>query len=265
METGVHARLWPSIGDVPRERHWCQLLLQHDPYHFRARRGQLGTGKLSMAPTPSISVKGLDGASLTIFASVRQLRGAFTAEALPGSVSRPRAKKKWAKDLSCIISEAEWQERWLALHKVPTSGRVRSFLWRLVHRRLPLLGYPHVAQHYNHDDICPLCSSDRETAIHCFSDCDFTDHLWKPVEDVATGISIHLPPGLQSRVIGVTPWVALCQSSSYRPPISARGLQPTFFFFFFLDNFWCVHHSVRYYRREGTGFRLHGSPRAPCL
>ena len=32
---------------------------------------------------PSIAAKGLDGASLTVFASVRYLRGAFTADALP--------------------------------------------------------------------------------------------------------------------------------------------------------------------------------------
>ncbi len=52
MEKGVHARLRPSIGDAPRERHWCQLLLQHDPYNFCSRRGQVETGKLSMAPSP---------------------------------------------------------------------------------------------------------------------------------------------------------------------------------------------------------------------
>ena len=34
--------------------------------------------------------------------------------------------------------------------------------------------------------------------------------------------------------------------------------------FFFWITLWCVHHSVRYYRREGTGFLLRGSPRAPC-
>ncbi len=105
----------------------------------------MGAGKLSVASSPSILATGSDGASLTVLASVRQLRRAFTVDALPGSANRPKAESKWTRDLNCRVAEAEWEEKWMAIHKTPTSGRIRSFAWRLWHRRLPLLGYTHVA------------------------------------------------------------------------------------------------------------------------
>ncbi len=99
VETGVHVRIWPSIGADLHERNWCQLLLHHDPYHLHSGRGQVGAGKLSVAPSPSILAKGSNGATLTVLASVQQLRRAFTVDALPESASRPKAEAKWTRDL----------------------------------------------------------------------------------------------------------------------------------------------------------------------
>ncbi len=80
-----------------------------------------------------------------------------------------------------------------------------------MHGRLPLLGYTHVAQHYNDEEVCPLCVSDRENELHLFPECDITDHLWETVEDVAIGMGRPLPSGPQSRVTGAIPSAALCQ------------------------------------------------------
>ena len=124
---------------------------------------------------------GSDGAPLTVLASVRRFRRASNVAALPESASHPKAESKWNRDLNCLISEVEWAEKLIAIHKAPTSGRICSFAWRLLHRRLPLLGYTHVTQHYNCEDVCPLCASDRETEL----------------QDVAIGMGIQV--GVQPR------------------------------------------------------------------
>jgi hypothetical protein len=80
-----------------------------------------------------------DGAALSLTASVRQLRWAFTGASLPESKTRPRAEAKWHRDFYSASSERDWIDTWLSVHKAPTSGKVRSFLWN--HRRLNLLCY----------------------------------------------------------------------------------------------------------------------------
>ena len=78
-------------------------------------------------------------AALSLTASVRQLRWAFTVALLLESKTRPRAEAKWHRDFGSALSERDWIDAWLSVHKAPTSGKVRSFLWKLMHRRLPLL------------------------------------------------------------------------------------------------------------------------------
>ena len=113
-----------------------------------------------------------DGAALSLTASVRQLRWAFTGALLPKSNTRPRAEAKWHRDFGSALSERDWIDAWLSVHKAPTSGKVRSFLWKLLHRRLNLLCYEHNAIFYGRGDRYPTCTLSSETEIHLFVECE---------------------------------------------------------------------------------------------
>jgi hypothetical protein len=134
------------------------------------------------------------------------------------SASRSKAETKWARDLSYIISEAEWEERWLALHKAPTSGRVRSLLWAIPTLRniiTAIIYAPFVPATEKPLFICsptaisPIISGSRQKT-------------WRP-----GWVSLSLPPGPQFRVIGVTPSAALCQSVITRLSLHADCNPPT--------------------------------------
>ena len=58
-----------------------------------------------------------DGAALSLTASVRQLRWAFTGALLPESKTRPRAEAKWHRDFGSAFSERDWIDAWLSVHK----------------------------------------------------------------------------------------------------------------------------------------------------
>ncbi len=103
---------------------------------------------------------------------MRQLRWALTGAFLPESKIRPRAEAKWHRDFGSAFSERDWINTWLSVHKAPTSGKVRSFLWKLLHRRLNLLCYEHNAIFYGRGDRCPTCTLSSETEIHLFVECE---------------------------------------------------------------------------------------------
>jgi hypothetical protein len=137
---------------------WCLLLMIFLRF-FKA--------KIMLLPSALLS-PGLDGAPLTISASVWQLRWAFNGISLPESMTWPSAEAEWHRGMVCLIPERDWIASWSAVHKAPTSGKVRSFLWKLMHRRLSLLCYEHNANYYDRQDIFPLCTLSSENAIYLF-------------------------------------------------------------------------------------------------
>ena len=91
------------------------------------------------------------------------------------------------------VTDNEWMERWRILSSVRLSGPTRSFLWKLMHRTLPLLSLPWLAARYNRPSHCLLCPHRvPESYSHLFSTCQFATALWEAVEPVLT--SLRIPP-----------------------------------------------------------------------
>ena len=157
---------------------------------------------------------------------MRQLRWAFTGVSLSESKTRPRAKAKWHRDLGCVIPERDWIESWVSVHKAPTSDKVRSFLWKLMHRCLNLLCYEHNAIYYGRGDIAPSQAKPRFT---CSSNVRrpriYGRRLMPKLERWAA-----LSP--RTRILGAPPSVSLCQALIGRidipadnpPPLSHTGI-----------------------------------------
>jgi hypothetical protein len=66
-----------------------------------------GLASSSWPLPPALLAPALDGASLSLAASVRQLRWAFTGASLPESKTRPRAEAKWYRDFGGSIPERD--------------------------------------------------------------------------------------------------------------------------------------------------------------
>ena len=186
-----------------------------------------GPASTSWLLPPTMLAPAEAGAVLSLTASVRQLRWAFTVALLPESKTRPRAEAKWHRDFDCALSERDWSDAWLSVHKAPTSGKVRSFLWKLMHRRLPLLCYDHIALLYGRGDTCPLCSLSSETAIHLLVECETADLLWQMADDLAEEMGCPLPSDPRSRILGATPSESLCQALLSRLDIPADNPPPS--------------------------------------
>ena len=173
--------------------------------------------------------EGGDPTALTLSASIRQLRQHFLRLQRPASFSpSPEAEHKWIAELAfhnheirsyqqakLLTSAAEraeavsshpsptpdivrtlistpqaiWRARWMSISRVQMSGPVRSFLFRLMHRRLPLLSAPWRANFYNRDSSCLMCSQQHpESYSHLFSECDLATRMWQEIQPITTCI-----------------------------------------------------------------------------
>ena len=82
-------------------------------------------------------------------------------------------------------SDGEWAQRWVSCSSVRLPGPTRSLLWRLLHRRLPLLSQPWLANHYQRAPHCLLCAYQvRETYSHLFSECEFAAGIWNGMRPI---------------------------------------------------------------------------------
>ena len=78
-----------------------------------------------------------------------------------------------------------WESRWENISQLRVSGPIRAFLFKLTHRRLPLLSQPWIAGHYGRPNVCLLCSDNQpESYSHVFSDCRLATMLWTSVHGV---------------------------------------------------------------------------------
>ena len=95
---------------------------------------------------------------------------------------------------------ATWGERWRSINQVQLSGPIRSFLYRLTHRSLPLLTNPWLAQYYGRDPHCILCNQTApETYSHLFSGCEVARSIWEQIEPITLLLLPLLTPQLDPR------------------------------------------------------------------
>ena len=101
-------------------------------------------------------------------------------------------------------SAAEWSLRWGSIKALRLSGPTRSFMWRLSHRRLPLLSQQWLADHYQRPTTCIMCTSgERETFSHLFSDCATASSLWSTLHPLLSLLHMnHLVDQRPARLIG---------------------------------------------------------------
>ena len=125
--------------------------------------------------------------------------------------------------------QARWRARWLSISRVQLAGPVRSFLFKLMHRRLPLLSNPWLASFYNRDNKCMMCTSQApETYSHLFSDCTLAAQMWKVIQPLATLLLPLLTPQLDprpARLIGDIQEADVSRLLSAWPPLP--GVKPT--------------------------------------
>ena len=93
------------------------------------------------------------------------------------------------------VSTNEWRERWRILSTARVAGPTRSFMWRLMHRVLPLLNQPWLAAFYQRPPHCLLCPHRVvESYTHLFSTCSFAEGVWAAVAPVLNCLRFP-PPG----------------------------------------------------------------------
>ncbi len=122
-------------------------------------------------------------------------------------------KKHPRRGRCCDVADGLGASTPLGLHgSLPPSGKVRSFLWKLLHRRLNLMCYEHNAIFYGRGDMCPICALSCETEIHLFVECEAAAHLWQAADDQVEAIGCPLPSDPRSRILGAPPSESLCQA-----------------------------------------------------
>ena len=63
-------------------------------------------------------------------------------------------------------------------------SQVRSLMWQLYHRNLPLNIHRHIQEHHNVSSKCTLCLRFNETDEHLFCQCDYATAVWANVRKI---------------------------------------------------------------------------------
>ncbi|KAH7861063.1 hypothetical protein Vadar_021190 [Vaccinium darrowii] len=67
-----------------------------------------------------------------------------------------------------------WNELW----SLPTTGKIKHFLWKACHNIIPVKEVL-FKRKITRDPICPMCLNESETLIHLFTQCKFAQVVWK--------------------------------------------------------------------------------------
>ena len=89
-------------------------------------------------------------------------------------------------------SGSSWMARWRSVGRLQLAGSIRSFLFKLQHRRLPLLSLRWLAEFYDRPQHCILCASDQpETYSHLFSDCELATRACSEIQPTSDVFQQH--------------------------------------------------------------------------
>ena len=129
--------------------------------------------------------------AINIDSPVKDIRRAFW---LARYTEKQRSFNTERWDVMCgnTISTETWDRLFMAIHSARVSGQVRSLMWRITMRCLPLLGYAHWRKHLRiASGICVLCGTENETFVHLFCECPTVQPLWEEVHHLLS--KMHLP------------------------------------------------------------------------
>jgi hypothetical protein len=80
--------------------------------------------------------------------------------------------------------ETQWHSKiFQSIWKCPSPSKVSSFVWQLLHDRIPTKFNLVVRQVIGEgdDSLCPLCGLESETAEHLFLYCNFAMQMWREI------------------------------------------------------------------------------------
>ena len=90
------------------------------------------------------------------------------------------------------MSDKQWMSSWKRVSSGKVAGATRSLLWKLLHRRLPLLYYDYIRDFYMRTAQCLLCECGAtESYHHLFSACySVRETVWAATTQVLTALQL---------------------------------------------------------------------------
>lgn len=77
----------------------------------------------------------------------------------------------------CSVSPKE-PSRWNWLWLLPCAGKIKLFIWTVLHARLFTNSY-RFYRHIADSDLCPRCGEEEETTLHLLRDCSSSKDVWR--------------------------------------------------------------------------------------
>ena len=124
---------------------------------------------------------------ISVHAEVKEIRKIMRALQYPNEPERPSCEKRWETILLTPFSSSEWESSWKRASSLRVAGPTRSLLWKILHRRLPLLRYDYIRTFYGGcSEHCLLCNFPHEESyVHLFNQCSAVQStIWEAVRDV---------------------------------------------------------------------------------
>ena len=174
-----------TLGNEKERVCSCQLgkLITHDGWAY-------GVESQNIVDIPHL-VSGID---ITLYSPVKLLRAAIHRRTYPSLTPQPNSTVKWRQELT-IPLRLPWEELWPVIGSAQVSGQVRSLLYFLMHRALPLLSRPWISSHFDLPDVCLLCGEGSETYTHLFASCPQVREVWACATLLLESLSLScLPP-----------------------------------------------------------------------
>ena len=141
-----------------------------------------------LSPTWALGTNGI-----SVQAEVKEIRSILRALRFPKEQERPACEQRWETLLNTHLSTSDWEACWKRASGLRVSGSTRSLLWKILHRRLPLLRYDYIRDFYGGcTEHCLLCNfPHQESYIHLFNQCAVTQAtIWSAVREVLLVLSL---------------------------------------------------------------------------
>ena len=151
----------------------------------KARTWAYGVEAQNLIPIPHL----ISGTDITLYSPVKDLRAAIHRRTYPTLTPQPHSTVKWRIELE-IPLHLPWKELWPTISSAQVSGQVRSLLYFIMHRTLPLLSRPWIATHFTLPNLCLLCGNAQESYTHLFTACQLVRPVWAAATSILTALTL---------------------------------------------------------------------------
>lgn len=93
-----------------------------------------------------------------------------------------KVKSRWEEKLNATIEQEEFEKLFLNLYKITTNSKLRSFQFRLLHRRI-YLNQQLYRWKMTDSALCDYCQEEYETIEHLFTACRITQRFWELLQN----------------------------------------------------------------------------------